>query len=141
MRCMMKKKIYTVWLIDENGVRVPLLPPVHSYRTYDMTDVGCNVEVTPYEGQDFDKEMVALLTSYVPDTATPLQIKKALKELELLEQVIAFVKDKGELSDEYISWYDATVFERSNPLIQSAKEELGLTDELVNNIFRKAHGG
>ena len=72
----------------------------------------------------------------VPRAVTPLQMRKALRQLGMMPTVQAFVVTQPEEVIE--AWEYATQIERNNELIAMACEGLGLNDEQADDLFRLA---
>lgn len=72
----------------------------------------------------------------VPDSVTPLQMRKALRQLGLKAAVDAYIATlPEEVGDE---WEYALAIERTNPLLQAAIPALGMTSEQADDLFRLA---
>lgn len=72
----------------------------------------------------------------VPFSVTPLQMRKALRASGLHSLVLTYVAGLDEEAQE--AWEYATVIERGNPLIVSAAQSLGKTEEEIDTMFRLA---
>lgn len=66
-------------------------------------------------------------------TLTPAKLKIALHRLGLLDAVKAFVEAAD--VETQIAFYEVIDFERSNPLLNAAAKQLGMTDEQVDSIW------
>lgn len=73
----------------------------------------------------------------VPSSVTPLQMRKALRQVGLKPAVDAYV---ASLADEEAveEWEYAISMERGNPMLNSAAALLGMTEEQVDDLFRLA---
>lgn len=67
---------------------------------------------------------------------TPLQIRRALLQQGLLDEVQAFV-EAADLETR-LSWEYAVQIDRNNALIAAAAQSIGATDEDTDNLFRLA---
>jgi hypothetical protein len=66
-------------------------------------------------------------------SATPLQIRRALRRVGLLDSVTAFVSSASpEISE---AWEYATRIERDDPLLIACAATLGVTDTEIDEIF------
>lgn len=76
------------------------------------------------------------LTPDAPVSVTPLQARRALRAAELLP---AFAVALAAADDETReAWEYATEIRRDNPLVADFADELGLTEEQVDDLFRLA---
>ena len=71
-----------------------------------------------------------------PTTVTPLQMRRALRQLGLKQTVDAFVATLDEEVQE--AWEYCTEVSRDDPLIVMASAALGMSEEDVANLFRVA---
>lgn len=74
--------------------------------------------------------------SPVPTTVSPLQARKALRLLGLMPSVKAFLANADEEIVE--AWEFATSIDRDNGVLALAAQELGMTDDQVDDLFRMA---
>ena len=72
----------------------------------------------------------------VPQQVTRRQAKLAMLGAGILSQVEAAVSQADAASQ--IEWAEAQAFERNHPLIASLASQLGLPEEQVDDLFRKA---
>lgn len=71
--------------------------------------------------------------SLVPRSVTPLQARKVLRLLGFLDELDALLEESTpEVRD---TWEYATSIDRTHPLIEELANELGLSDEDVDNLF------
>jgi len=69
----------------------------------------------------------------VPEFVTPLQARKALRQANLYDTVMAWI---GQQSDEVQeTWEYALEIRRDNPIIADAAVALGLTEQQVDALF------
>jgi hypothetical protein len=73
----------------------------------------------------------------VPTHVTPLQIRRALRELDLMDQVESYVSTAPMTIQE--AWEYAVQINRADPLVQAAADHLGLTSAQVDQLFIRAH--
>ena len=72
----------------------------------------------------------------VPESVTPLQMRKALRHIGLKATVDFFIQT---LDEEVVEeWEYATTIDRTNPTIAMAAKLLGLDDAQVDDLFRIA---
>jgi len=69
-------------------------------------------------------------------SVTPLQIRRALLRVGLLDDVTAFV-EAADLETR-MAWEYAVQIDRTNELIAAAAASIGATDEDVDELFRLA---
>lgn len=69
-------------------------------------------------------------------TVTPLQIRRALRQVGLMDEVAAFVEASPPEVRE--AWEYAVQIDRTNELIAAAAASIGATDEDVDDLFRLA---
>jgi len=74
-----------------------------------------------------------LATPVVPQLVTPRQIRLALYQIGLRQQVEDYVNSQDITVQD--SWNYATQIERTNPLILACKFALGKTDEELDQLF------
>lgn len=72
----------------------------------------------------------------VPQTVTPLQMRKALRQLGLRDQVEDFVKTLD--ADAQDSWEYAIQIERNNQILIQGAIVLGKTEQELDEVFRLA---
>ena len=72
----------------------------------------------------------------VPESVTPLQMRKALRHLGLKTTVDAYVATLDEEAAE--EWEYALAIERTNPQIGKAVTAMGWTTEQTDDLFRLA---
>jgi hypothetical protein len=98
------------------------------------------VEVIPNDN-DAEAKILAFFAnvkSPVPQSVTPLQMRKALREAGLKPMVDGFLTSIDEQSLE--EWEYATSIDRANATIAMAAGLMGMTDEQVDDLFRLASG-
>ncbi|WP_370144567.1 hypothetical protein [Bradyrhizobium elkanii] len=74
-----------------------------------------------------------LAVPVVPQSVTPRQIRLALYEIGLRQQVEDYVNSQDITVKD--SWNYATQIERTNPLILACKSALSKTDEELDQLF------
>jgi hypothetical protein len=72
----------------------------------------------------------------VPESVTPLQIRRAIRQSGIKSQVDSIISTLDEETVE--SWEYANSIERNNSLIAMAQSLLGMTDSQVDDLFRLA---
>lgn len=94
------------------------------------------------EGEDQETVAAAFRAEHpdkpapVPESVTPLQMRKALRHLGLKSTVDAYVATLDEEAAE--EWEHALAIERGNATLQAAAVGLGMTDEQADDLFRLA---
>lgn len=108
-----------------------------------------NGRVTGYQshpGNGFDEaladdhpDLLAYIAGpIVPQSVTPLQARKALRQANLYDTVMAWI---GQQSDEVQeTWEYALEIRRDNPIIADVAAALELTEQQVDDLFILAAG-
>lgn len=92
-------------------------------------------------GKDQDGNAILLSVEELPepsppDSVTPLQIRRALRQLGLKPQVDAMIETLDDEAKE--AWEYAIEVRRDNELIESARLALGMSVDDADNLFRLA---
>lgn len=105
-----------------------------------VADDGARRELK--EGEDQETVAAAFRADHpdakppVPESVTPLQMRKALRHLGLKAAVDAHI---GTLDEETVEeWEYALAIERTNPQIGKAVTAMGWTTEQTDDLFRLA---
>lgn len=69
----------------------------------------------------------------IPQSVTPRQIRLALSQAGLRQQVEDYVNSQDNAVQD--SWHYSTGFDRTNPLILACQDALGKTEEELDAIF------
>lgn len=77
-------------------------------------------------------EETAIASIEVPQTITPLQAKLQLLNMGLLDEVDAMVATDRKVQ---LYWEYALVIERNNDILLTMAEQLGITEEQLDNMF------
>lgn len=85
-----------------------------------------------------DDEIVAKVAELseappTPNSASPRQIRLALSQMGLRQQVEDYVNSQS--LDVQDSWHYSTQFDRTHPLILACQQALGKTDEELDALF------
>ena len=72
----------------------------------------------------------------VPQSVTPLQMRKAIRHVGLKATVDQFLRETDEEIAE--AWEYATTIERETPFVQTATTGLQMTDDQIDDLFRLA---
>lgn len=72
---------------------------------------------------------------YVPQSVSIYQGKAAMLQLNLLDDVDAYMIRPSTPALTKLAWREATRFERSSAMIAQAKADLGWSDEQVDQLF------
>jgi hypothetical protein len=70
---------------------------------------------------------------FVPQSVTPLQARKALRQAGLYDAVMAWISQQSDEVQE--TWEYALEIRRDNPIIAAAAAELELTEQQVDDLF------
>ena len=108
----------TVTLTDDLGLKQPRTVP---------NDDGLEAEIAAYFGPT---------VAPVPESVTPLQMRKALRQLGLKATVDAYIATLDEETVE--EWECALAIERGNATLRTAITGLGWTNEQADDLFRLA---
>lgn len=108
----------TVTLADDQGVKPPRTVP---------NDDGLEAEIAAYFGPAI---------APVPESVTPLQMRKALRQMGLKAAVDAYIATLDEETVE--EWEYALAIERGNPTLQTAISGMGWTEDQADDLFRLA---
>ena len=85
---------------------------------------------------EVDQAKAERILNPVPETVSRFQAKAALHQWGLLEQVQDLVANSDDVLLK-LAWDEAS-FNRSSQMIANITEELGLTGEQVDDLFRTA---
>ena len=91
------------------------------------------------DAADLEEETAAFFTDEpapVPESVTPLQMRKALRQMGLKAAVDAYIATLDEETVE--EWEYALAIERGNPTLQTAISGMGWTEEQADDLFRLA---
>lgn len=95
---------------------------------------------TKYEARDYSPEEIAARIEQrrLGMVVTPFQAKAALLQAGLLDDVEALVSNP--VTDRLIvlAWQNVTQFHRLSPMVAGIAAELGLTDEMLDELFTSA---
>lgn len=72
----------------------------------------------------------------VPETVSPLQFRRALRQAGLYDAVAAYVATQD--ADTQDAWEYAVTIARTDPLVAQAAAGLGQSDDEVDDLFRLA---
>jgi len=91
--------------------------------------------------RDYNGETGELISEYeipdpVPQVVSARQIKLAMLDADLLDEVEAFAAQQDRAVQ--ISWEYAVEFQRQDPMLVAMAGAFGLTDEQVDDLFRAA---
>ena len=85
---------------------------------------------------NLDATLAAFAPAPVPESVTPLQMRKALRQLGLKATVDAYIATLDEETVE--EWEYALAIERGNATLRTAITGLGWTNEQADDLFRLA---
>lgn len=110
----------------------------NQYASYDGVEEIDGKWFTKYVAVDYTpEELAASLDAWRHSaTVSPFQGRAALLHANLLEQVEAMMSQPGVDPKSKLAWQYALVWERTSQLIISLSEQLGLTDEQVDDLYR-----
>ena len=108
----------TVTLVDDSGVKESRTVP---------NDGNLDAEIVAFFGPQ---------VATVPASVSPLQMRKALRQMGLKAAVDAYISTLDEETVE--EWEYALAIERGNPTLQTAISGLGWTEEQADDLFRLA---
>jgi hypothetical protein len=118
-------------------------PNTDALKAWGYMDSNAPGDVARDEPDDFDLEpgqwkfeggqWVTYAPTVIPQSVSPLQARKALKQQSMLTTVQAAVAAADE--DTQMAWEYATSFDRTSPFVSSMAAALGWTDEQVDQLF------
>jgi hypothetical protein len=143
------KNLNLEWWDESNW---PLTHPNDYPKFYGTCDDDSNFEVDgvlhvfadvdggPTAKEQYDELQAQEIRARLPSVATPRQIRLALLELGMLELVSNFIAGLEEpmKSKVMIEWEYSLEINKNSPIIQALSEQMGLTQEDLDNIFIKA---
>ncbi|WP_114857305.1 hypothetical protein [Azospirillum brasilense] len=130
---------------DENNVVtgytqfvVGFAPPTDgAYIEVDeAVEVGIGMLIDPVTGTLSANPEPYVPVGPVPETVSPLQARMALLEADLLDDAEAFVATLSK--PEQLAWQYASEVRRDNAIIAKAAAHLGLDDDRIDALFRRA---
>lgn len=93
-------------------------------------------EYTVTRPAEAEERAARLAKGPVPESVSALQIRRAIRRAGLKGQVQSWLARADE--DTIEDWEYATEIRRVDPMVNSASETLGLTQEQVDDLFRDA---
>jgi len=105
----------------------------------DLVD-GDRTKKIPATARDKSEQIAAFFPPEappVPESVTPLQMRKALRSVGLKPAVDAFVAALGD-EEAAEEWEYALAIERGNPMLNNAAAQLGMNAHQVDDLFRLA---
>ncbi len=119
-----------VYINKGSGV-IQTSPVPPDLSNWDMVNA---VNETAFRGKKFDgSKRVFVDPIIVPSSVTRRQARKAMDQRGILSVVESYIGTLP-LTDQ-IDYTDASVFERSNPLVEQVKVSLGLSDNDLDSLF------
>lgn len=70
---------------------------------------------------------------YVPQTISPLQARRALRQLGVMDTITTFMESRPEVEQD--AWEYCVEVRRDDPIIQGAAAILGLTSAQIDQLF------
>jgi hypothetical protein len=89
-----------------------------------------------YDGTTFAKPPAP--PEPIPQVVSRFQARAALYQAGLLEQVETVMADPATDMLAKLAWADAQEFKRSSPTIAAFSQQIGLTDEQIDELFKQA---
>jgi hypothetical protein len=89
-----------------------------------------------YDGTSFTKPPAP--PTPIPQTVSRFQARAALYHAGLLDQVETLMSDPATDMLAKLAWADAQEFKRSSPTIAAFSQQIGLTDEQIDELFKQA---
>lgn len=84
-----------------------------------------------YNGSEFSEPPAS--APPVPDVVTPFQARAALRAAGLLDGVLTLVAAADATTQD--AWEYATEFRRTSPLLNGLAQQLGMTDQQLDQLF------
>ena len=128
-----------VAIIRDGVVDNVIVPPEGDYTAPEGSElVECEDDVVVGPGFTYDGQGFAapVIVASVPESVTPLQMRKALRQLGLKATVDAYIATLDEETVE--EWEYALAIERGNATLQAAAIGLGMTEEQADDLLRLA---
>jgi hypothetical protein len=104
----------------------PLYSPTSETRVFNGTDF---IVTNVYPSQPN-------ITAPVPSSVSPLQARRALRQVGLIDQVNTMVASAD--PDAKDAWEYSNQVERTNPIVLALAAQLNLNDATLDNLFRLA---
>lgn len=126
-------------LVRDGIVENIIIPPEGEWEAPEgCTTVALDDDAPVGPGFTYDGETFAepVIVTPAPASVTPLQIRKALRQVGLKEAVDAMLANVPEEVAE--EWEYATAIDRDNPTLQAAAQGLQMSEEQVDDLFRLA---
>lgn len=124
-------------LVRDGIVENVIVPPDGEWEAPEgVATVVCDDEAHVGPGFTYDGKAFSEPAPPVPQTVTPLQMRKALRLLGLKDAVDAMLAGAPEEVVE--EWEYATAIDRYNPTLLAASNIMGKTPEDMDNVFRLA---
>lgn len=79
------------------------------------------------------EDIAEMAKPYIPQSITPRQCRIELLNRGLLDQVEVMIAGQDQATR--ITWEYAVLFERQNPLLLTLAENLGLSNEQIDEFF------
>ena len=76
------------------------------------------------------------IPAFVPESVSPLQARKALRQAGVLSLITAALESASEETRE--AWEYATEIRRDNPFVCGVASSVGMTGEQIDDLFRLA---
>jgi hypothetical protein len=121
-------------MADEEGNEIPIEHRFHPDFVAQLVDVTGVADVVP--GWDYGQGTFsppAPIGPTVPQSVSPLQARKALRQQGLLATVQGAVAAAD--ADTQDAWEYATSFDRNSPFVLGMAQVLGWTDAQLNDLF------
>lgn len=98
------------------------------------------VSITIEDGKAVERQLYSEVADVVPQKVSPLQMRRALRQLGLKAQVDSYIAALPAETKEVVeeSWDYALDIPRADPLIAAAADGLGLDSAAVDDLFRLA---
>lgn len=129
--------IYDIYSIFWDKIRVEQENPnCPSLKELAKTLIKDEVNALIDNSEQMQERLKLYTENGTPRSVSIRQAKLALLEMGLLDEVEAIVKNGDRATQ--ISWEYATEFDRDNALILKFQKDLKLSDEQVDELFKKA---
>lgn len=124
--------------------RWPIIHPDDYPKFYGTCDDDAVLDIPGFivevSKETYDNLYSDELRARLPSEATPRQLRLALFELGYHDQVEAYIEalPEPQKTKVKISWEYATIINKNDPIVSKLVEELGFTEEQLDELFIKA---
>lgn len=126
--------MYRYAIIENNAVENIMLVSEDYVPPVELTAVQVDDTVCIGYTYNDGKFSPPVYTPTVPNSVTPLQMRKALRAVGLKTAVEAYINAMAD-EEALEEWEYALAVERNNPMLNAAALQLGMTGKQVDDLF------